>query len=132
MILGLKGLTTLSSTSRVLKVSRFLGREAAKQETKSREVPRHIKSDEGLFGKSKLHIPSVITFYKSVGNTTTNKQIKTTKSKKQLSPVHSKLMLPWKLSLVRWVDEPSPSSLLILEYLAKHNVTDRAQRTVHL
>ena len=59
-------------------------------------------------------------------------KIKTTKSKNQLSPVHSKLMLPWKLSLAKWVDEPSPSSLLILEYLAKHSVTVRAQRTVHL
>ena len=67
----------------------------------------------------------MITFYKSVGNTTTtttNKKIKTTKSKNQLSPVHSKLMLPWKLSLAKWVDEPSPSSLLILEYLAKYSV----------
>ena len=59
----------------------------------------------------------MITFYDRVGNATTNKQIKTTKSKNQLSPVHSKLMLPWKLSLAKWVDEPSPSSLLILEYL---------------
>ena len=74
----------------------------------------------------------MITFYKSISNTTTNKQIKTTKGKNQLSPVHSKLMLPWKLSLAKWVDEPSPSSLLILEYLAKHSVTVRAQRTVHL
>ena len=74
----------------------------------------------------------MITFYKSISNTTTNKQIKTTESKNQLSPVHSKLMLPWKLSLAKWVDEPSPSSLLILEYLAKHSVTVRAQRTVHL
>ena len=74
----------------------------------------------------------MITFYKSISNTTTNKQIKTTKSKNQLSPVHSKLMLPWKLSLAKWVDEPSPSSLLILEYLAKHSVTVKAQRTVHL
>ena len=74
----------------------------------------------------------MITFYERVGNTTTNKQIKTTKSKNQLSPVHSKLMLPWKLSLAKWVDEPSPFSLLILEYLAKQSVTVRAQRTVHL
>ena len=64
----------------------------------------------------------MITFYERVGNTTTNKQIKTTKSKNQLSPVHSKLMLPWKLSLAKWVDEPSPSSSLILEYLAKNSV----------
>ena len=74
----------------------------------------------------------MITFYTSISNTTTNEQIKTTKSKNQLSPVHSKLMLPWKLSRAKWVDEPSPSSLLILEYLAKHSVTVRAQRTVHL
>lgn len=74
----------------------------------------------------------MITFYERVGNATTNKQIKTTKSKNQLSPVHSKLMLPWKLSRAKWVDEPSPSSLLILEYLAKQSVTVRAQRPVHL
>ena len=30
----------------------FLGPEAAKRETKSREIPRHIKSDEVLFWKS--------------------------------------------------------------------------------
>lgn len=29
----------------------FLGREAAEQATKSREFPRHVKSDEGLFLK---------------------------------------------------------------------------------
>ena len=43
---------------------------------KSQEVPPHIKSDKGLFWKSKLHVPSMITFYKSVDNTTTNKQTK--------------------------------------------------------
>ena len=41
-------------------------------------------------------------------------------------------MLPWKLSRAKWVDEPSPSSLLIVEYLAKQSVTVRAQRPVHL
>ena len=30
----------------------FLGRESAKRATKSREVPRHIKSDKGLFFES--------------------------------------------------------------------------------
>ena len=45
-------LLQVDRTSFLASRASFLGREAAKRATKSREVPRHIKSDEGLFWKS--------------------------------------------------------------------------------
>ena len=41
-----------SLTSFLASGASFFGREAVSRATKSREVPRHIKSDEGLFWKS--------------------------------------------------------------------------------
>ena len=45
-------LLQVDRTSFLASRASFLGREAAKRATKSREVPHHIKSDEGLFWKS--------------------------------------------------------------------------------
>ena len=42
-------LLQVDHTSFLASRASFLGREAAKRATKSREVPRHNKSDEGLF-----------------------------------------------------------------------------------
>ena len=46
-----KFLKNLSKLPRNRISASFLGREAAKRATKSQEVPRHIKSDKGIFLK---------------------------------------------------------------------------------